>query len=74
MGIQLDFDWGKNFIEFEGVQVAGIVAYNITSKWPLFGCLSIANEAEHTDAFVRVGTEYTFFLEKSKRLLLAPGT
>ena len=43
---------------------AGIVAYNITSKWPVFGGLGVANEAEHTDAFIRVGTEYTFFLDK----------
>lgn len=73
-GIQLDFDWEKKFIEFEGVQVAGIVVYNITSKWPVFGGLGVANEANHTDAFVRFGTEYTFFFGKSKRFFIAPGT
>ena len=73
-GIQLDLDWEKNFVEFEGVQVAGIIAYSITQKWPVFGGLGIANEEEHTEGFIRVGTEYTFFLDKKKRLFIAPGT
>jgi len=54
--------------------VAGIVAYSITAKWPVFGGLGIVNEADHMDGFIRVGTEYTFFLGKRERLFIAPGT
>ena len=73
-GIQLDLDWEKNFVEFEGVQLAGIIVYSITQKWPVFGGLGIAEEEGHTKGFLRIGTEYTFFLDREKRLFIAPGT
>ena len=34
-GIQLDLDFESGFQDFEGVQLAGIVAYSISKKWPV---------------------------------------
>ncbi len=73
-GIQLDLDWEKNFTKFDGIALAGIVAYSITNEWPVFGGLGIALEKEHKDVFIRVGTEYTFFLNAAQSVFLAPGT
>lgn len=73
-GIQLDLDWEKNFSKFDGIALAGIVAYSITNEWPVFGGLGIAFEKEHKDIFIRVGTEYTFFLNTAQSVFLAPGT
>ena len=30
LGLQLDLEWTKNFVEFETAQVAAIMAYSIT--------------------------------------------
>ncbi len=73
-GIQLDLDWERDFIQFEGVSVAGIVAYSITAQWPVFGGVGVAGEEDHNIMFLRVGTEYTFYLDKKNRYFLAPGT
>ena len=73
-GVQLDLDWTKNFIKFEGVQVAGIIAYSITQAWPVFAGFGVANEEDHAHGFFRIGTEYTFFIDSRNRFFLAPGT
>ncbi len=73
-GIQLDFEWDEGYTTFEGTAVAGIVAYNITNKWPVFAGFGVASKKEQTDAFFRAGTEYTFFLNDDGSLFLAPGT
>lgn len=73
-GIQLDLDWERDFIQFEGVSIAGIVAYSITAQWPVFGGVGIAGEEDHNIMFLRVGTEYTFYLDEKNRYFFAPGT
>ena len=73
-GVQLDLDWEKDFIRFEGVQVAGIIAYSITSAWPFFAGVGIAGEEHGNSAFFRVGTEYAFYFEEKNRYFFAPGT
>jgi len=73
LGLQLDIDWQKNFTHFEGVQIAAIVVYSITGKWPVFGGFGIEGHEGHTKGFVRMGTEYTFFLDKREMFFIAPG-
>jgi len=73
-GVQLDLDWTKDFIKFEGVTFTGIVAYSITQAWPLFAGVGVANEEHHTFGFFRMGTEYTFFFDSRNRYFIAPGT
>ena len=74
LGLQLDIDWEKNFVQFEGVQLAAIVAFSITGKWPVFTGFGIAGEEDHKEGFFRVGTEYTFFIGKKQMFFIAPGT
>ena len=74
LGIQLDIDWQKDFVDFEGVQLALIAAFSITQKWPVFAGFGIAGEEDnHREGFFRVGTEYTFFIGKKKMFFIAPG-
>ena len=73
-GIQLDLDWERDFTQFEGVSIAGIVAYSITAQWPLFGGVGVAGEEDHSIMFLRAGTEYTFYLDKNNRYFFAPGS
>ena len=74
LGLQLDIDWEKNFVQFEGVQLAAIVAFSITNKWPVFSGFGIAGEENHSEGFFRMGTEYTFFIGKKQMFFIAPGT
>lgn len=74
VGLQLDIDWKKNFTHFEGVQVAAIAVYSITNKWPVFAGFGIEGTEEHRIGFLRVGTEYTFFVGKKGMFFLAPGS
>ena len=74
LGLQLDIDWENNFVQFEGVQLAAIVAFSITNKWPVFSGFGIAGEENHTEGFFRIGTEYTFFIGKKQMFFIAPGT
>ena len=73
-GIQLDLDWEEGFTKFDGIALAGIVAYSISNPWPVFAGLGIAFEKDHKDVFVRAGTEYTFFLNSTQSVFIAPGT
>ena len=73
-GIQLDLEWEKGFTSFEGTQMAAIIAYSINQKWPVFGGLGVAFEEEHTSGFIRLGTEYTFFIGAKQMFFIAPGT
>ena len=74
LGVQLDIDWQRDFVEFEGVQVALIAAYSVTQKWPVFAGFGIAGEEDgHKEGFFRVGTEYTFFMGKKEMFFIAPG-
>ena len=70
--MQLDLDWTKDFIKFEGVQVAGIIAYSITQAWPVFAGFGVADEEDHAHGFFRVGTEYTFFIDSRYRNVNRP--
>jgi len=73
LGLQLDIDWQKNFTHFEGIQIAAIVVYSITDKWPVFGGFGIEGHEGHSNGFIRIGTEYTFFLDKRQMFFIAPG-
>ena len=73
LGLQLDIDCEKNFVQFEGVQLAGIAVFSITQKWPVFAGFGIAGEEDHNEGFFRVGTEYTFFMGKKQMFFIAPG-
>lgn len=73
VGVQLDTDWQKDFAKFEGVQVAGIAAFSITQKWPVFAGFGIAGEEEHIEGFFRVGTEYAFYMGKKQMFFISPG-
>jgi len=74
LGLQLDIDWQKDFVDFEGVQLALIAAYSITQKWPVFAGFGVAGEEDnHKEGFFRVGTEYTFFIGKKEMFFIAPG-
>jgi hypothetical protein len=74
VGLQLDIDWKKNFTHFEGIQIAAIAAYSITNKWPVFAGFGIEGTEEHSIGFLRVGTEYTFFIDKKEMFFIAPGS
>ena len=63
-----------NPTHFEGIQIAAIVAFSVTDKWPVFAGFGIEGQEGHTAGFFRLGTEYTFFLGKKKLFFIAPGT
>jgi len=65
---------GKNFVKFEAVQVAAIVAFSVTQKWPVFASFGIASEEGHKEGFFRVGAQYTFFFGEKQMFFIAPGT
>jgi len=74
LGLQLDLEWEKNYVNFVGVATAAIVAYSVTQKWPVFAGFGMAFEEEHNQGFFRVGTEYTFFIGEKEMFFIAPGT
>ena len=57
-----------------GLQLARIAAFSVTQKWPVFAGFGIAGEEDHTEGFFRVGSEYTFFIDKKQMFFIAPGT
>jgi len=73
-GIQLDLDFETGFVDFEGIQLAGIMAYSITKKWPVFGGVAIAKEQDELIASLRLGTEYAIYLDKAQKFFISPGT
>lgn len=74
LGLQLDIDWENNFVQFEGVQLAAIVAFSITNKWWVFAGFGSAGEEAHSEGFFRIGTKYTFFIGKKQMFFIALGS
>ena len=73
LGVQLDIDWEKDFVQFEGVQVAGIVAFSVTQKWPVFaGLVLLVKRIMQKDFFGLVPNTHSLWV-KSKCSLLLPG-
>ena len=60
--ITVDIEWEKNFTKFVGAQVAALMAYSINLKWSIFNGIGIALEENHTEGFLRIGSEYTIFI------------
>lgn len=73
LGVQFDLDFDKEDTGADAFLVTPVLAFNITSRWPVFAGAGVAFEEEHTDVFARVGTEYMFPINR-KGLFIALGT
>jgi len=72
-GVQFDLDLDPVGGGAQAFLVTPVVAYNITSRWPVFVGAGVAFEEDHTQAFGRVGSEFMFPLDHKTRWFLAPG-
>jgi len=75
VGVQVDFVFEKSFGEREARIIVPIAAYSITDRIPLFFGVGVEHRraTDENEPVVRLGSEYTIFLDKQERLLLLPG-
>ena len=73
LGVQLDVDFDREDSGADALLVTPVVSYAITERWPVFAGAGIVFEGEHATGFARVGSEYTFPLDRRGRWFVAPG-
>lgn len=75
IGAQFDLSFNDANNQPDLFIVVGIGAYSITSKWPVFVGFGLENrlEGKGVKGLFRVGSEYTFFLDKKEHFAVLPG-
>jgi hypothetical protein len=76
VGVQVDFNFLKSFDGFEGYSVALVVAYSVTDRLNTFMGAGVEHRKEsgENELLVRLGGEYSIFLDKKQRFMLLPGS
>jgi len=75
IGLQFDLIYERGFDHLEAYAVVPIIAYSLTNRIPLFFGVGFEHgrASGHNEPLVRLGGEYTIFLNKDQQLLLLPG-
>lgn len=74
-GLQLDLNFHKGFKRFEGYSLVPVAAYSVTERFNAFIGTGVEHRRETGDNefLVRVGGEYSIFLNKEQSAMLLPG-